>query len=412
MHHPQLFSNNIFSFQSDVIDQAFSEIPTIAVSKIDSKIDEYMTIEDKKTQSTETHEQKTSIDDPMNDFEYSRIKYFESLSSQANRSNTAKIERFTDVSHSMHEPPLKTILIPELNDLVKDFSNLWKTQQGCRQVQKAIDEYGIEFIKMLFDKILADVDVLIVHLFGNYVFQKLMTILCESHLVKIYQIIKPKLIEISKTLYGMRSLQAFVSAIRAYSIAKDFVLVFVPYLDELIIDANASHVIQKSLIHFDDSTTNQIVEVISLNCIYYSKDMHGCCVVQKCLDNKEIYDGSLKHKIVCILISHTEELIVHPYGNYVIQLLLKSKVKKTSEGVMNIIKANIISFSCDKFASHPVEMAYEIASNEMRKDIISLISEQSNLKVLLFDQYGNYVLQKILKFCEKDGKKKIISVFF
>lgn len=175
-------------------------------------------------------------------------------------------------------------------------------------------------------------------------------------------------------------------------------------------DQNASHVVQKSLILFDDIYLNTILESIYKNCLVFSKDMHGCCVVQKSLDNKEIFEGSLKHKIAIIVTDNTETLIVHPYGNYVIQMLICSRQKFISESVIAKIKGSIAEFSCDKFASHPVEMAYEHASDELKLQMIDAMCQRYNIKRILFDQYGNYVIQKILKCCPKEQKKRILSV--
>ena len=308
----------------------------------------------------------------------------------------------------MHQPSSKCYL--ELEEIRQDFSFLWQTQAGCRQIQKAIDDYGYNCVRAILEKFIIEIEDITVHSFGNYIFQKLMTVINEADLAKVFAQMKHGIISIAKKPYGMRSLQAFVAAIKSYpTIITEFIEVLNPHLSNLIVDANASHIIQKSLIHFDEAFTAPIVEAIAKNCIVYAKDMHACCVVQKALDNKDIFEGSLKYQIAMMLMANTLELITHPYGNYVTQLLIKLKPKKISEGVINLIKLQIVELSCDKFASHPIELAFEAAGTEGKKQMLDSLCHAASIKKVLFDQYGNYVLQKILKLSSNDERKKIID---
>ena len=409
--------------QSDSIDQAFADSPTNC-TPVKTPIKENTTYQqvhsnsiatETRITSTESHEHKTQNDDPMDDYEYSRMMYFNSILPLNGRSNSTKVNKpifYQNASLHQHKTSkggVKTNLV----EIKKDFTNLWKSQAGCRQIQKALEDFGYECVDGILDKILTEVSEITVHSYGNYVFQKLMAVLNEGDLTKVFKELRTSIADISKKPYGMRSLQAFVAAIKSFpEIIKEFIKELVPNLEELILDQNASHVVQKSLILFDDIYIFPIVETIYKNCLIFSKDMHGCCVVQKSLDNKEIFEGSLKHKIAQIILDNTDNLIIHPYGNYVIQMLISSRQKQIAEGVIMKIKCSIAEFSCDKFASHPVELAYEHATEEAKKLIIDALCHPTNIKRILFDQYGNYVIQKILKCCSKDEKKHILSVYF
>jgi hypothetical protein len=349
----------------------------------------------------------------MDDYEYSRMMYFNSILPLNGRSNSTKVNKPVFMQNgSLHQQKLAKVNVKiNISEIKKDFSGLWKSQAGCRQIQKALEDYAYECVNGILDKILSEVREITIHSYGNYVFQKLMAVLNDVDLAKIFHELKGAIADISKKPYGMRSLQAFVAAIKCYpEIIKEFIQELMPNLEELILDQNASHVVQKSLILFDDIYIFPIVEIIYKNCLNFSKDMHGCCVVQKSLDNKEIFEGSLKHKIAQIILDNTNNLIIHPYGNYVIQMLISSRQKHIAEEVIMKIKSSIAEFSCDKFASHPVELAYEHAPEDLKKQIIDALCLTSNIKRILFDQYGNYVIQKILKCCSKDEKKHILSV--
>ena len=113
--------------------------------------------------------------------------------------------------------------------------------------------------------------------------------------------------------------------------------------------------------------------------------MHGCCVLQKALDSRPIYEGSVKHKMVNILIMNATELITHPYGNYIIQMMLKSKQQNVSQAIQSKIGNDIVNHSCDKFGSHVVEIYLETCSASLRKNIISQICNCESIRMMLMD---------------------------
>ena len=189
----------------------------------------------------------------------------------------------------------------------------------------------------------------------------------------------------------------------------------------LSFDSRGTHILQKYISNSKDEDRYElninIVNLIDKLII----DISGVCVLIKLI--KHTKDKIILEKIANY-ITNNEPLffIQHPYANYAIQILIMNPIalpfcNKIIETIVN----NYLSLSMQKFSSNVVENCIKYADEKSVKKIYNSIIEQEKIESLLNNNYGNYVLEKLIerlnredkiklaKKIEKFGKNKILS---
>jgi len=145
-----------------------------------------------------------------------------------------------------------------------------------------------------------------------------------------------------------------------------------------------------------------------------SKNKFGCRVIQSCLEqpvhhieSSNLPDKRLAyavlHTMMEPILCHTRDLMENEYGNYIVQFVIGSKfLKPQCEHIIkHYILHNILSLSQEKFASHVVEEALKSADDELLEQMFNEIFAKDALgrdalDIMLFDQFGNYVVQRMI----------------
>ena len=94
-------------------------------------------------------------------------------------------------------------------------------------------------------------------------------------------------------------------------------------------------------------------------------------------------------------------LIVDQYGNYVTQHVIEHGKPEDRARIITLVTAQLVNFSKHKFASNVVEKSIQFGSSDQRKKIITTLTVlndkgESPISTLIRDQYGNYVIRKLL----------------
>ena len=89
-----------------------------------------------------------------------------------------------------------------------------------------------------------------------------------------------------------------------------------------------------------------------VNCVEIGMHKHGCCVMQRCLEK-----GTLLQKLALAdyIIVHLNSLLECPYGNYLVQNVLKLNDREKNERVLANIATDFIRLSQLKFSSNVIE---------------------------------------------------------
>ena len=112
---------------------------------------------------------------------------------------------------------------------------------------------------------------------------------------------------------GTRALQRLLECVRGEQAEHLIAAALAPRVDELIKDLHANHVIQRCVATLTGGRNSFVLEAVAANLVEIGTHRHGCCVLQRCLDNAT---GTTKEQLVSRVIEHTRSLIADQFGNY------------------------------------------------------------------------------------------------
>lgn len=210
-------------------------------------------------------------------------------------------------SAASSHPPLDTPIVPRGQMLAMS-----RTQQGCRALQKLLDESAEHVVvvsALMLDELIGYFAALMTDPFGNYLAQKLIERCSRDDCQRIVMETANALPRIAMDSHGTRSVQRLVEQVRTneqvYSLTT-LLLHFAnvpsitlvpqiiavcesisPHVSRLIVDPNATHVIQKCLVHIPPRYLHFIFNAVAGDFVEVCRDRHGCCVAQRCMDHGE-----------------------------------------------------------------------------------------------------------------------------
>lgn len=194
------------------------------------------------------------------------------------------------------------------------------------------------------------------------------------------------------------------------------------------VDQNANHVVQKIMETFPVDMWNFVVVSFMRSDAQFfevAESKYGCRVMQLAIetltDNKrdrenvDMKDGLLK-RLLNRIILNCERLAAHEFANYVVQHILgtPSLFEYRDAIIEECLLRNLLSFSQEKFASHVVEKALKHASADFLKEMMEELfdgyipdpeTKKDCLDILLFHQFGNYIVQRMLTICLESMEK-------
>uniref|UniRef100_A0A0K0E6Z5 PUM-HD domain-containing protein n=1 Tax=Strongyloides stercoralis TaxID=6248 RepID=A0A0K0E6Z5_STRER len=303
----------------------------------------------------------------------------------------------------------------DLIDIKDDIYAFATDQHGSRFIQQKFDFATKNVRNIVFEAILPHTYSLMKDVFGNYIVQKFFESGDKNQRSQLLDMVKGYLVELSLDVYGCRVIQKAVEngeecdvhmILNELRIGKKII--------KCMVDQHGNHVIQKVFENIRPESLNFIIDAVK-NCgdelpiVSLAKHNYGCRVLQKMLKHLLPYQ---KEFIIQELQSHLDELLIHQYGNYVIQELFNSSPMVVKHYIVIFIKADLEKYSMDKFASNVIEKCLTSGDKEQIKTLVGKIFEvpfEDLLFRMIGDQYGNYVVQKMLDVCDSQSKKKLTT---
>ncbi|KAF8362092.1 hypothetical protein PRIPAC_89015 [Pristionchus pacificus] len=312
-----------------------------------------------------------------------------------------------------------------------------KDKSGCHFLQEQYPEEGttlryrlfgmLENKEGLFEEMCKDV-------FANFFVQKMLekSTMYEQRLIAMW--ISKSMFALCMNRYSCRVIQKAIEHLPDE--------LKIPLLDELhkedlvmlTVDQNANHVIQKIFHSFDLCYWSFII-ISLLEEMFFSvvENKYGCRVVQLAIEL--LSEAKLEHisfeniaeaemrekllgKIMEKLIDNCERLSSNEFANYVIQhVITASSLAKYRDIIIEkCLLGKLLSMSQEKYASHVVEKALEHASSPMLREMMDEIfdgyvphpeTKKDALDILLFHQFGNYVIQRKLIICSSKTEYRL-----
>ena len=178
------------------------------------------------------------------------------------------------------------------------------------------------------------------------------------------------------------------------------------HIKELYIDTYGSHVLEKIISCFEEEYVSFIYDYIIENFLDLAYNNNGICVIKKILTFT--HKKSLHEKIKNIVKVNSLDLIQHSYGNYVIQVIVESWEDNEIKEILHLFDKKYTMLSLQKYSSNVVERCIE-KFEEILNQYINEVCESNRISEVMKNNFGNYVIQKALKLCNGEDKKKFVQ---
>lgn len=163
---------------------------------------------------------------------------------------------------------------------------LAKDQGGCRFLQKRISEDFSFSNDFLFFELYPNLLEYMYDAFGNYLIQKLLESISDDKIKEVLFLVSSQFVNLGESPHGTRVLQKIIEVIKdKEDLTLIFTNIFQKYSMHLIRDINGNHIIIKFVTSFKSPENDFIYGQIQDNIADICTDKHGCCVVQKCIEN-------------------------------------------------------------------------------------------------------------------------------
>ncbi|MCJ1462546.1 mRNA binding protein puf3 [Pseudocyphellaria aurata] len=285
----------------------------------------------------------------------------------------------------------------ELKDIYNHIVEFSGDQHGSRFIQQKLETANSDEKDQVFREIHPNSLQLMTDVFGNYVIQKFFEHGNQGQKKILASQMKNHILTLSLQMYGCRVVQKALE-----HILTDQQALLVKELEHHVLkcvkDQNGNHVVQKAIERVPAEHIQFIINAFSGQVHGLATHPYGCRVIQRMLEHCE---EPTRSAVLQELHACASLLINDQYGNYVTQHVIEHGREEDRAKVITLITGNLVNFSKHKFASNVVEKSIEFGTADQRGKIVSTLTVlndkgESPLQALIRDQYGNYVIQKLL----------------
>jgi len=300
------------------------------------------------------------------------------------------------------------LLYTNFEQLIGKIYLVSKDQQGCRFLQKKLEEQDVKAVQTIFDEVYHYITELMTDPFGNYLCQKLLEHCTDDQRLMIVERVAPDLVEISKNMHGTRAVQKMIECLSSPAQVQLIKRALSDSVVELIQDLNGNHVIQRCLNRLSPEDNQFIYDAVTTgsNCVQVATHRHGCCVLQRCIDH-----ASEKQKVQLIneITKNALVLVQDPYGNYVVQYVLELPFPNLIESLARSFAGHLRQLATQKFSSNVVEKCLAVAGPSTRLLMITEVLADDNLIAMLQDPFANYVVQTALTVSDPQQHVQLVE---
>ena len=292
------------------------------------------------------------------------------------------------------------------NKLKGKFELIICTHKGSRIFQNYLKNTHTDILHQIFLELKNNLPQLLKDNYANYFCKKFFESLSQKDRIEYLTIIQNYLNTLSIDITATYPIQGIIEKLGSKTEKR---IIYLGIKDSITIfsyNIYGTHILEKILSYFEDEFTKEIIDFVYNNFIDLSYHINGICIVKKLLlmTHKKDLHQKLKNKII----ENALNLIVHQYGNYVIQVIVENWDDNELEDIINLYKNKYICLSKQKYSSNVVERIIE----KNKKNLEFYINEiciNNNLSEVMRNNYGNYVVQKAVKLSSGKIQEKLIK---
>jgi hypothetical protein len=289
--------------------------------------------------------------------------------------------------------------------LQNNFVSVIKTHKGSIIFQNYLKNTHSEILHQIFLEISIYLPELIIDPYANYFCKKFFTYLNQKDRIDFLNSIKDNLFKLCTNKIGTFPLQGIIEYLGSKNEKNIIINSIKNDLCKLCLDNYGCHIIEKILACFEEEYVSFIYDYVIENFLKFSYNSNGICIVKKIISFT--YKINLHDKIKKIIKENIYDLILHPYGNYVIQSAVENWENKDLYEIINLLNKRFITFSLQKFSSNVVERCIE-KSDDILNNYINEVCSSNKINEIMKNNYGNYVIQKALKLSSGKSKKLLV----
>ncbi|KAK8019306.1 armadillo-type protein [Apiospora arundinis] len=298
----------------------------------------------------------------------------------------------------------------DLKDIYEHIVEFSGDQHGSRFIQEKLQTANSDEKDQVFREIEANALQLMKDVFGNYVIQKFFEHGNQVQKKIIAGKMKGKVAELSTQMYACRVVQKALEHVLVEQ-QEEIVEELKPDIMRIVKDQNGNHVVQKIISMVPRMCVPFMMNAFRGHVHSLAAHNYGCRVIQRMLEQGTETE---RRELMDEVHSCIPHLISDQFGNYVAQHIVVQGSTEDRSKIIRLVVDELISLSKHKFASNVVEKCIEYGTLEDRKAIrIKLTTPSSDgtspLQAMMRDQFGNYVIQKMLKTLKGEDRASFVT---
>lgn len=329
---------------------------------------------------------------------------FKSNNSNTNQNN---INNNSNLKNFIYEPIAKNLdsllSIPGritkkiLSKIKEKLLFLIKNQQTSRILQFYLNHTSKNVIHLIFLEIIDKLINLLIDPYANYFCLKIFYYLNDSDRIQFLKKISNNIEIISNNKISTYPFQCIIDNLKNNIEKKIIYKNIKKNLMKLSLNVYGTHVLEKIINNIDYQYLNNIFLFVEDNFLLLSNNNNGICIVKKIIFIENQIKNENFEKLKNLFIFHAQNLIQNPFGNYALQFVFKIWDKNDCFEIMKKFYDKILFYSIQKFSSNVIERCIEISDDFSNYYFNFIINNKNSINYLLINNYGNYVIQTLIK---------------
>ena len=301
---------------------------------------------------------------------------------------------------------IQKIDFPIYNKCKGKFEQIIRTHKGSRIFQNYLKNTHYDILHLIFSEIKQKLPELLKDSYSNYFCKKLFRNLSQKDRIEYLTLIQNDLSILSTDSIATYPIQSIIEQLGSKNEKSIFYQGIKNSINNFGYNIYGARILEKILSYFEDEFQKEIIEYICDNFIDLSFNINGICLVKKLLlmTHKSDVHKTLKK----IINENALNLIINQYGNYAIQTIIENWDESDLKEILDIYKTKYVFLSMKKFSSNVIERILEKSEKNV-ESYINEICKGFNMKEILKNKYGNFVLKKAVDLSCGNLKEKLCT---